>query len=211
MNIEKNLGFDLQKIVVTFGLSHNENHKDLQDWLHATCDFDEASMTVLNKLHHTTISAGIHMNEEELKAKVVALIFLLADIEIPKKIMVFYERPLAAQINGISLSVISDCLVASPVINAPQKPYFFLQELKKTKGEKKDPEAQMLVAMLIAQQINDDKQPMYGSFLLGTNWYFTTLIEKDYCVSRNYDITKREDLTAIIAILKKLKTLIINR
>jgi hypothetical protein len=211
MNIEKNLGFDLQKIVMTFDLSYNENCDILANWLNASYSLDATEFSILKKLHHTTQTAGIHMNEEELKAKVIALVFLLADIEVSKKIMVFYERPLSGKINDFPLSVICDCLVASPVINAPQKPYFFLQELKKNKGEKKDPEAQMLIAMLLAQQINNDAKPVYGSFLLGTNWHFTTLVNNDYCVSRNYDLTKEDELLAIIYALKNLKELIINR
>jgi hypothetical protein len=111
----------------------------------------------------------------------------------------------------VHLSVICDCLVATPLVKAPDMPYFFLQEFKKSKGEKKDPEAQMLIAMLIAQAKNNDEKPIYGGYLIGTGWHFTTLIGKDYCVSKKYEASTKEHLLGIICALKNLKQLILNR
>jgi hypothetical protein len=116
---------------------------------------------------------------------------------------------LSAEVNGHRLSVITDCMVATPLKSQPTKPYFFLQEFKKAKGEKKDPEAQMLTAMLIAQHQNEDNQPIYGGYMIGTGWHFATLIEKDYCVSEKFETTKKEDLRQVIFILRKLKDLIV--
>jgi hypothetical protein len=52
--------------------------------------------------------------------------------------------------------------------NTPDSPYFFLQEFKKKRGENRndkpfDPEAQMLKAMLIAQNLNNDGKIIYGA------------------------------------------------
>ncbi len=135
----------------------------------------------------------------------VGLIFYVANIEIPRKVMVFYERPLSGVVNDIPLSVICDCIVALPVINTPQNPYFFLQEFKKSKGEKKDPEAQMLVAMLLAQEKNNDGKPIYGAYLIGTGWHFATLIGNDYCISPRIEVTVKDCLLQVIYTLKKLK------
>jgi hypothetical protein len=220
--MEKNLNFNLQDIVVTFELSHNENCSHLAEWLAGTFELESSLLKMIDSLHENISSAGVYMNEEEIKAKIVGLVFFFADMEIPRKLMVFYERPLSGIIKDVPMSVICDCIVATPVINAPKNPYFFLQvernrnpdevgKFKKSKGEKKDPEAQMLVAMLLAQQKNNDQKPIYGSFLLGMNWYFTTLIDGDYCVSRAYDASNKEELIRIIYILKRLKELIINR
>ena len=59
--------------------------------------------------------------------------------------------------------------------NSPKSPYFFLQAFKKAKGEKNDPEGQMLQAMLIAQEKNNNQKPVYDGFLIGPNWRFATL------------------------------------
>jgi hypothetical protein len=96
--------------------------------------------------------------------------------------------------------------VATPTsFNRPKNPYFFLQEFKKEKAMIKTPEAQMLAAMLIAQQQNNNQQPLYGSFVIGAHWHFTTLVEKQYCLSRSFDATNYKDLKQIVFILRKIK------
>jgi hypothetical protein len=93
----------------------------------------------------------------------------------------------------------------------PTKPYFFLQEFKKAKGEKKDPEAQMLTAMIIAQHLNKDQKPIYGSYLIGSGWRFATLIGNHYCLSRKFEAENKKDLIHILFILKQIKQIVLNR
>lgn len=156
--------------------------------------------------------SGDYFNEEELKIRFIGQLFYLANIEIPSKIRVFYERPLTAKVQDYTLSVICDCLVATQLgYNTPANPYFFLQEFKKKRGEKNDPEGQMLHAMLIAQQKNNDDKPIYGGYLFGSSWRFTVLDGKNYCQSHNIDATKKSDIIHIVYILKHIKELILNR
>jgi hypothetical protein len=93
----------------------------------------------------------------------------------------------------------------------PTKPYFFLQEFKKAKGEKKDPEAQMLTAMIIAQHLNHDQKPIYGSYLIGSGWRFAVLVGNDYCLSRKFDAENKKDLIQILFVLKQIKQIMLNR
>ncbi len=94
-----------------------------------------------------------YLNKEEIKIRLIAPLFEIANIDIANQIRFFYERPLYSEINEYSISVICDCMVsASSIFKTPTHSYFFLQEFKKAKGEKKDPEAQMLLAMLAAQK-----------------------------------------------------------
>ncbi len=215
----KNLGFDLREIVYTFNLRHNEDCSHLFEWIAAKYELNEVENTILDDLHEYIQGNGEYMNEEELKTKMVGLIFYAAKIEVPRKVMVFYERPLAGTIQNIPLSVICDCIVAMPLVSAPQHPYFFLQEAPSQpspKGQenfikkKKDPEAQMLVAMLIAQAKNNDQKPIYGAYLIGTGWHFATLIADEYCVSPRIEVTKKDDLLKVVYALRKLKDLILN-
>jgi hypothetical protein len=95
--------------------------------------------------------------------------------------------------------------------NYPEHPYFFLQEFKKEKKEGNDPEAQMLQAMIIAQSLNQNDHPVYGGYLIGSRWRFSTLIGKEYCVSRHFDADEKPDLLQIVFILRHLKELILSR
>ncbi len=208
----KKLEYDLNQIADAFDIQAVNQCDDLDNWMSAMYDLTIAERDILDELHTDTVQNADYWNEEELKIQFVGLVFLIAKVKVNKKISVFYERPMSAKINGYKLAVISDCMVATPkMFNAPQNPYFFLQEFKKGKGEKNDPEAQMLIAMLIAQHNNSDGKPIYGGFLVGSEWRFTTLVGKNYCISRKYDAMQKNDLLQIVFSLRKLKQLILER
>ena len=167
--------------------------------------------TLLEDVHHRSIDYINGWNEEELKMKLISPLFYIADIEERGKIATFFERPMKAIIKNYKISVVCDCLVATPKgLTTPKFPYFFLQEFKKEKGDSQDPEAQMLAAMLIAQHANNDGKTLYGSWLVGSNWKFTTLTDKLYCSSRWYDATNKVELEHIVFIIRQLKSIILN-
>jgi hypothetical protein len=206
------LGYDPSDIALAYNLQVNNTCAELNAWLETTFtlnDFEHAFFEKIYKDAH--LDAG-YWNEEELKIKMVGLLFSLADIEVQGKAKVFYERPIAKRVGDYDLAVICDCLVATPLpFNKPTKPYFFLQEFKKKRGEKNDPEGQLLTAMLIAQEQNQDGKPIYGGYLFGSLWNFATLQSNQYCVSREFNATRKDDLLQIIFILRHLKELILNR
>jgi hypothetical protein len=211
MDAFKKLSFDLSDIAQAFDLSDQNDCQHLNEWLNASYTLNDIENSIFQSTYKTVVEAGDSWNEEELRVRLIGAAFMIANIEITDKVRLFYERPISAIVKEYKLSVICDCLIASSRLKTPVKPYFFLQELKKAKGEKKDPEAQMLTAMLIAQQLNQDEKPIYGSYLLGTSWRFTSLIGNKYCVSKKYESANIEDFKQIIFILKKLKEIIINR
>ncbi|TAE31480.1 MAG: hypothetical protein EAZ91_07815 [Cytophagales bacterium] len=208
----RNFGYDLGLIVKTFDLQVVRESEILQNWLSATYGLDSVEQANMDALFIEAEEDGGYWNEEELKINFVGAVFRLAKVNVKDRIKVFYERPLSAEVQGHSLAVIADCLVATPLpFNTPSNPYFFLQEFKKRKGDKHDPEAQMLTAMLIAQEINKDNKPVYGGYLIGQNWNFTVLDGHTYCQSRQYDATRREDLHNIVYALRKLKEMLLMR
>lgn len=212
MDNPKKLPYDLGLLAEAFNLSVSSGCPTLQQWLDATYTLTDFELANLDYLYQQVRVDGKYWNEEELKIRFIGGLFAIAQIDVPDKIKVFYERPLSATIANYQLAVVADCLVATPLkFNTPKKPYFFLQEYKKGRGEAKDPEAQMLMAMLIAQEKNGDNQPLYGSYVIGSTCYFSTLHGNDYCTSRLYDASDLNDLTQIIFILRKLKDLILNR
>ncbi len=212
MESPKKIGFDLNQLAEAFGLARVRQSDDLDKWLSARYELNAMESELFESVATELQDDGDYWNEEELKIQFIGLAFRIAGVTVKNKIKVFYERPLAAEVNGYDLAVISDCLVATPrPFHAPRNPYFFLQEFKKKRGDKKDPEAQMLTAMLIAQELNQDGLPLYGGFLFGSNWQFATLVGQNYCHSRQFDATNRDDLLQIIFVLRGLRDVILNR
>lgn len=212
MESQKKIGFDLNQLAEAFGLERVRQSDDLDKWLSAQYELNSMERELFESVAAELQDDGDYWNEEELKIQFIGVAFRIAGVTVKNKIKVFYERPLSAEVNGYDLAVISDCLVATPrPFHAPRNPYFFLQEFKKKRGDKKDPEAQMLTAMLIAQELNQDGLPLYGGFLFGSNWQFATLVGQNYCHSRQFDATNRDDLLQIIFVLRGLKDLILAR
>ena len=208
----KGLSHNLGLLATTFNIRQQTSCSTLDKWLNVEGQATEQELALLNEIHAQVVVDGRYWNEEELKLRLVSLLFFIAKIDVIDRVKVFYERAMKGTIESYDLSVVTDCLVATPAaFNTPQKPYFFLQEYKRSKGDSKDPEAQMLSAMLIAQEQNQDQLPVYGSYIVGTNWYFTTLLGKDYCCSREYDVVRHEDILAVVLILRKLRDMILIR
>jgi hypothetical protein len=212
METTKKFQYSLGLLADTFNLNVVSECQHLAVWTSATFHLSPIDQSNFDYLLAQVKVDGKYWNEEELKIRFIGGLFAIAQIDVEDKIKVFYERSLSAIVQDHNLAVITDCLVATPLkFNTPKKPYFFLQEYKKGRGEAKDPEAQMLLAMLIAQEKNQDDLPLYGSYVIGSTCYFTTLIGKDYCTSRLYDASEPKDLLQIIFTLRKLKELILNR
>jgi hypothetical protein len=206
------LPLNTDAFLVYFNLPRLRSGTLIDAWINAKGSLTIVEAERVEKLYRKALKSGDGWNEEELKMKFISILFDLVDIEEEDKIVSFYERPMSATINGTKISVICDCLLASPAgISTPKMPYFFLQEFKKQKGDSNDPEAQMLAAMLVAQYKNADNKPIYGAWLVGSIWNFTLLQGNEYFVSRKFDASDLEDLTQIVIVLRKLKQLIKER
>lgn len=209
---KKRLAMDADTLLHTFKLKKQFGGPFLEDWLQYTDKLSPFQQQLFDAIYENSLYRIAGWNEEELKVKFIGFLFFIADIEESGKISTFFERRLQAEWNDFELSVITDCMVATPYgLNTPKKPYFFLQEFKKQKGDIQDPEGQMLAAMLISQKKNNDKKVVYGAWLNGSIWFFTALHEQNYYSSNAYDTTNKKDLLQIIFILRHLKLLILNR
>ncbi len=211
MTTSKRIPYDLTVIAEIFKLERSSKCVQLEKWLSQQYQLNESEQKLLDNVLEEMLISIDYLNEEEMKIRLIAPLFQIANIDEGNKIRVFFERSLFAEIDGYQLSVICDCMVASSTIfKTPSHPYFFLQEFKKAKGEKRDPEAQMLVAMLAAQKANHDGKPIYGGFLIGPVWRMATLIDNEYCTSRPYIATDKDDLQQIAFALRHLKAMILN-
>jgi hypothetical protein len=203
---------DTEDVLDAFSLQRHVGCALLDEWLSYQTELDASDQKLLEKKRRLLQDEGEYWNEEELKMNFLALLFEIVDMNVPDKIKLFYERPLSAIIDNYEINVVCDAMLASPKgVGKPKKPYFFLQEFKKQKGKSQDAEGQMLAAMLVAQLENANHVPVYGCYIQGKYWTFSTLHDKNYCVSASLDATNTAHLQKIVFALKNLKNLIIKQ
>lgn len=205
----KKLKYDIDQVLEHFEMERGTDCALLHKLLDVKISKDYKLPMLMEEQRDLLEKEGDVWNEEELKMHFLSFVFKFSDIQVPKKIKLFYERPLSGVVKETKLSVVCDALLATPLgINTPKAPYFFLQEFKKGKKSADDAEGQMLVAMLIAQVQNQDSKPIFGCYLQGKYWNFSTLHQNHYCISRSFDATQNEELIQIIHVLNNLKNII---
>ena len=204
------LKYDANQIIGVHQLKRGLDSLILNKITHSSGHLTQVEIAFLEDIRLALDLYGNYWDNNALNMNFLAHVIRLAKLSEINKIDIFYERSLSWEYEGKTERVICDCLLAKPFgVYAPQIPYFFLQEFKKQK-QNEDAEGQMLLAMLIAQEKNNNGKPIYGCYLQGKFWVFTTLHQKNYCVSRAYDATQIEDLHQIIYILKALKEIILT-
>jgi hypothetical protein len=148
-------------------------------------------------------------NEDDLKLNFIGPILQVIDFQQPKY-RVFYNAFLKITLQGAEIAGRVDGVLAKGS-QIPEKPLFFLQEYKPEKLKNSDPLGQLLVAMVAAQVINKNHtETLYGCYIMGRNWFFVELTDKEYAVSNAYDATNH-DVFKIVAILSKIKQLYIQK
>jgi hypothetical protein len=204
--------YDIYEVLDTFNIETIQNCKVLDDWINASpCTLSPFEEVLIEELPVELQREERNWNEEELKMFFVSIVFRIANLYVEKKLKTFFERSLSGTVKDYKISVVVDCMVASPKKSGlPTHPYFFLQEYKRSKGDSHDPEGQMLAAMILAQELNNDGKPLYGCWLQGRIWYFTVLNGNEYCLSRAFDVTQKRDLLQVVYILRKLKEIILT-
>jgi hypothetical protein len=150
-------------------------------------------------------------NEEDLKMKFISPILELGQMIEDDVVIGYFDKIISAVVEGIKLTVKSDFMLAKGTLDYFTTPYFHFQEYKPFKNPSGDSMAQLLEAFLIAQEKNQNGKPMYGVDIMGKQWTFVTMEGKSYCMSKSYDATDKEDLLAIIAILRKFRYILETR
>jgi hypothetical protein len=87
-------------------------------------------------------------------------------------------------------------------------PFFCLNEYKRQTDPDGEPQGQALIAMLVAQKLNENENrndlPIYGSYIIGRNWYFMALVGKEYAISKDFSCVD-DEMFDIFRILKSLR------
>ncbi len=188
------------------------NYALLQSWLQQPTEkIDDYAETTLLKLEKNLSKYIDSWFEEDLKMKFLSFIFFLSNISEDQKIDTFFEKTIKTDVKNVQISVVVDCMISSVLgLAAPKKPYFFMQEFKKSKGDSQDAEGQMLAAMLAAQHINNNQKPLYGAYVVGDRWYFSILEGKNYAKTQSLSLIKPAELRQVILTLRELKRIILQ-
>ncbi len=194
-----------QDIADKFGLEVKQSCKDLERWLAVDEEVSEADKKELLRLQ-TKLKKNVDTwNEQELIIKFIALLIDKVDYD-NTAFKAYANRKLKGKVDEVELSGEVDLMIASGQFE-PKNPYFCLHEYKKEKGADNDPLGQLIIAMITAQALNQSQHPIYGAYVMGRNWFFLTLIGREYCISEEY-VATRDDIFKIFNILHHLKELI---
>jgi hypothetical protein len=107
------------------------------------------------------------------------------------------------KIDDYELSGKVDGMIATGFRN-PKKPYFCMNEYKRATDPNGDPKGQALIAMLVAQKLNENKQPIFGCFIVGRHWCFMALVDKQYAISNSFACDD-DEIYDIYRILRSLR------
>jgi hypothetical protein len=204
------------KLKERFGIKRQINHPTLLDWLKQSTSMpiDDFEHTTLDRLREQLLLFVDYWNEVELKFKFIGNVVSLAKYD-TEDISGFADRYISAVIDGEELSGNPDFLVATGKQEV-DTPFFCLHEYKKEiDNNSPDPAGQCLAAMLVAQVLNmkDSKmagKPIYGTYIIGRNWFFLILEDKYYSISDAFVSTHADNLIQILQILKYCKQKILD-
>lgn len=205
-----------EKLKERFGLTRRKNHPILLEWLEKAQSieisaFEQAS---LDFYQVNLVDFIDYWSEDELKMKFIGNIITLVGYD-TEELSAFANRALDGTVEGEYMSGNPDFMVARGKQEV-KSPFFCLHEYKKElDNNSPDPAGQCLVAMLVAQQKNLDTpqmagKPIYGSYVIGRNWFFLILDGLEYSISKAFDATDSDDLIKVLKILKVCKNKIID-
>ena len=200
--------WDLDKIDDAFGTKQVRKLAILEELLSFEYQADDYEIRYLSKLSDTyTVLGGDDWNEVELENKLISPVIVFADIA-NEKYSYFLERDLSATIGDYELTGRVDGMVATGFRN-PKIPYFCLNEYKRQTDPNGNPQAQALIAMLVAQKLNNNNhrsadQPIFGCYVVGRIWYFMALVGNEYAISKDFSCVD-DEMFDIFRILKSLR------
>ena len=207
---EKSFGkCTLEFLDTEFNLMQVNSLPLLEDWVNVSSDVTEIEKINLLDLQES-LRFNVHdWNEAELTTNFIGPLFQKVKI-FSHKYNFYSIRDLEGQAMGNSgewrLYGKPDGMIAGGR-RSPKKPYFMFNEYKKDTDSEGDPAGQALGAMLIGQEINNKKRPIFGCYVIGQSWNFMVLNLNEYAISATYS-TLRPDIYLVFNILKKLKVYI---
>ena len=196
----------------TFDLRQVFSSPTLDAWLHVEIALSEKEKGILENYQELLILNTNAWNEQELALHFIGPILGLAHFTEPYRFNLFAERRIAAVVSSdegeVELSGEPDGIIATGY-REPEIPMFAFTEYKRQLDPNGDPVGQTLAAMLVAQVLNANQQPIYGAYVIGSDWRFMVLEGKHYTISRDYSALS-DEIFDILRILKALKVIIMQ-
>ena len=195
--------WDLDKIDDAFGTKHVRRLPILEELLAFEYQADDYETKYLSKLSENYLAfEGDSWNEVELENKLISPVIVFSGIE-NEQFSYFLERDLSATIGEYELTGRVDGMIATGLRN-PKVPYFCLNEYKRQTDPNGNPQGQALIAMLVAQKLNNNEKPIFGCYVIGRIWYFMALVGNEYAISKDFSCVD-DEMFDIFRILKSLR------
>jgi hypothetical protein len=193
----------IEKVEDVFGLKEIFDDALLASILSFPYEINEYEKKTLLKLQYTyKRRGGEDWNEAELANKFISPLIVFSEMD-DNAFNYFLERDLSTIIGDYELTGKVDGMIATG-LRSPKKPYFCLQAYKKASDPNGDPRGQLLIAMLVAQSLNQDDKPIYGLYVVGKYWCFVILTGKNYTFSNAF-VADKAEIFDIYKILKGLR------
>ncbi|PWK17831.1 hypothetical protein LV89_04278 [Arcicella aurantiaca] len=194
--------WETEDLIVSFNLVENPKSAILKSWIDVKIPISDTVKIELDEIKEELQDSSEFYNEEELKLFVISRLLNLIKLK-GHNYRTFAERTINAKIEGIDMRGRVELIVAMG-IQKPRIPFFFIHEYKPEIKQNNDPRGQLLAAMLTAQELNNHQFPILGCYVIGKNWRFVTLENKEFSVSKAYE-SSRDDIFHIYMILMEAK------
>jgi len=194
-------------------IKENFNKEIFTDWFNNEVNLSKDIEFFLKELITDNEALIKSYREEDLKVNfIIPLLNKVKFKSYENEFREFYELPLKYDTESFNFNGVTD-FVVSKGLKYAKKPYFFIQEFKKSKSNS-DPEPQLLAELISAVELNNWKT-IKGAYLIGAHWNFIILnrFEKhkyEYFVSRSFDSMRLDDLKSIYKNLLFVKNEIIE-
>ena len=186
--------WEFSQISKEFGyIRHYEGFALLESWRKADDPVSEAEKIELLELAKDLFYNADSWNEDELKFMFISPLVRLVNFK-HRAYKIFTQRKLSAVIEPWHVNGVVDFVIAKGVQH-PEHPFFFLHEYKQERKRDNDPLGQLLIEMLVAQQQNEDKLPVYGCYIVGRLFFFVVLKGVEYSVSNGLNASSEEIIT----------------
>lgn len=197
--------FTFEEVEEMFGIEREYTNTLLEEWIAAPYTGDMIQTHNLERIKTRLFKYISNWNEDKLKMFFIGPLIDLVELE-TKDFKPYTQRMLTATIDTIEVNGIVDFMIAKGRRTA-KPPYFCIHEYKQEAEGKGDPIGQLLIAMLAAQTLNENKFPILGAYIVGRNWFFVVLEGKKYTISNEYNASDN-DIFQIFAFLQKSKEII---
>ena len=205
-----------QTVHDTFNLVSLRTLPSLEAWMNRPIDpFLDIDASYIKNTLTNIGNRERYLSGSDIKMKLISPAFIASRLD-NIQFSSFADVKLKAELTtatGETIKVVGcpDIIIAMGIYEA-QLPYFCMQEYKRQLKAKGDPQGQMLIELLAAQQINIDEgkplEVLYGAFTIGRDWIFATLEGNQYALSKTFLLDVEVDLIEVTCRLRALKYLI---